>query len=206
MKMRISISLFSWIAVLLLATPVHAEKVVGTCKVDVAGPHPFTIDGKLYEGKVPDKTIPSHASTRAWALKWAEEYRKIAPQMADMKVHMANDMISALTIFCWSEKGRLQMSAAQSETTKPQDFPDGPKKYRLVGDNNRDHKTGDLTAVLLSQEFTTGMIGPAEPGELNVTQSDSERLVATFSFKSKTSTVTGSVDFKRPKEVTESNK
>jgi hypothetical protein len=45
------------------------------------------------------------------------------------------------------------------------------------------------------------MIEPAEPGELKITQSDGEKLVATFSFKSKTSTVTGSVNFTRPKEI-----
>jgi hypothetical protein len=203
MKMRIAMGLSSWIALLLVSTHVNAEKVVGTCKVDVAGPHPFTVNGKLYEGKVPDKTIRSSATTRAWALKWAEEYRSIAPAMADMKVKMANDMIAALTIMCMSEKGKLQMGPANNEKTKPQDFPDGPRKYRLVGLDNRNHKPGDLTTLLISREFTTGSVAPAEPGELNVTQSDGERLVATFSFKSKTSTVTGSFDFKRPKEVTD---
>jgi hypothetical protein len=54
----------------------------------------------------------------------------------------------------------------------------------------------------MSSVFKTGMIEPAEPGELKITQSDGEKFVATFSFKSKTSTVTGSVNFTRPKEVT----
>jgi hypothetical protein len=45
------------------------------------------------------------------------------------------------------------------------------------------------------------MIEPAEPGELKITQSDGDKLVATFSFKSKTYSVTGSVDITRPKEL-----
>jgi hypothetical protein len=205
MKKHIAISLLPWIALLLISAQANAEKVVGTCKVDVAGPHPFTINGKLYEGKVPDNIHQSHASTRAWALRWAEEYRPLAATIADMKKRMANEMISAMLIMCESEKGRLQIGPFGGGS-KPDDFPDGPKKYRLVGIDNRDSKPGDLSALLVSPEFTTGQIAPAEPGELNVTQNDSERLVATFSFKSKTSTVIGSVDFKRPKEVTETNK
>src|SRR5215831_7095271 len=114
MKMRIAMALLSWITLLLVSTRVNAEKVVGTCKVDVAGPHPFTVNGKLYEGKVPDKTIQSSATTRAWALKWAEEYRSIPPAMAEKEVKKGNGMIAALAIKCTSEKGKLQMSPANN--------------------------------------------------------------------------------------------
>src|SRR5215831_9045977 len=130
MKIRISISLLPCLALLLISAQANAEKVVGTCKVNVVGAHPFTIDGKFYEGKVPDNTIRSFVSTRTWAHKWAEEYRSKAALIADMKSKMADDLNSALTIMCWSDKGKLHMSPVSNEKAKSQDFPDAPKKYR----------------------------------------------------------------------------
>lgn len=200
MKSRIAKSLLPLMALLLISAQAHAEKVVGTCKADVAGPHPFTITGKLYEGKVPDNVYKSVASTRAWALKWAEEYRPLSPLLADQKAKMAHELLFVLTISCVSEKGRVALQPYDG-TANPADYPDGPRSFRLVGGNMRDRKSGDVHAVLMSSEFKTGMIEPAEPGELKITQSDGEKLVATFSFKSKTSTVTGSVNFTRPKEL-----
>jgi hypothetical protein len=199
MKSRIAINLLPWIT-LLFISQAHAEKVVGTCKVDVVGAHPFTITGKIYEGKVPDNIIQSHASTRAWALKWAEEYRPMSAMLADQKAKMANELLYVLFIGCISEKGNMGLRPYDG-TAQSADYPDGPRTFRLVGGNMRDRKSGDVSAVLLSQEFTTGMIEPAEPGELKITQSDGDKLVATFSFKSKTYSVTGSVDITRPKEL-----
>jgi hypothetical protein len=200
MNSRIAKLLLPLMAVLLLSEQALAEKVLGTCKVDVTGPHTFTIAGKIYEGKPPANTFESHASTRAWALAWAEEYRSLSTTLYDQKVKLANELLFVLMIHCASEKGRVQL-APYDGTAKAADYPSGPRTFRLVGSNMHDRKSGDVSAVLLSDEFTTGMIEPAEPGELRITQSDGEKLVATFSFKSKTSTVTGSVNFTRPKEI-----
>jgi hypothetical protein len=201
MNSRIAKCLVPMMASVALATQAHAEKVVGTCKVEVAGAHTFTINGNLYEGKVPDNTFQSLASTKAWTLKSAEEYRPLSATLADQKIKMADTLLFAFLIHCASEKGRVQL-APYDGTANPADYPSGPRTFRLVGGNMRDRKSGDMSAVVLSNEFTSGMIEPAEPGELKITQSDGEKLVATFSFKSKTYSVTGSVNFTRPKEVT----
>jgi hypothetical protein len=42
---------------------------------------------------------------------------------------------------------------------------------------------------------------PTELGELKVTQNDADRLVATFSFKSGESLVSGTIDSRRAKAV-----
>jgi hypothetical protein len=188
-------------AALLFSAHALAEKVVGTCKVDVTGPHPFTINGKLYEGKAPANTFESHASTKAWALQWAEEYRALSPALADQRAKMADTLTYVFGIYCVSEKGRMQL-APYDGTANSADYPSGPRTFRLVGSNMRDRKSGDVSAALLSQEFTTGMIEPAAAGELKITQSDGDKLVATFSFKSKSYAVIGSVNFARPKEIT----
>ena len=201
MKSGIAKGLLPLIALMSMSAQANAEKVVGTCKVDVAGPHPFTITGKLYEGKVPDDVVQSSAMTRAWGLKGAEEYRAFSSTLADQKAKMANALQFVLMIICKSEKGAVSL-APYDGRAKPADYPDGPRVFRIVGSNMRDRKSGDVRAALLSKEFATGGIEPAEPGELKITQSDGDRLVATFSFKSKTSTVHGSVDFRRPKEIT----
>ena len=125
----------------------------------------------------------------------------MSPALADQKVKMADSLLFVFLIHCASEKGRVQL-APYDGTANPADYPGGARTFRLVGGNMRDRKSGDMSAVVLSQEFTTGMIEPAEPGELKITQSDGDKLVATFAFKSKTYSVTGSVNFTRPKEIT----
>src|SRR5439155_12059636 len=120
MKSRIAKSLLPLMALLLISAQANAEKVVGTCKADVAGPHPFTITGKLYEGKAPDGVYQSIASTRAWALKWAEEYRPLSALLADQKSKMAQELLFVLAIACASEKRRVQPQPHEG-TAKPAD-------------------------------------------------------------------------------------
>src|SRR5215831_3744046 len=109
MKICIANSLLPSVALLLSSVHANAEKVVGTCKVDVAGPHSFTINGKLYEGKVPDNIHQSYASTHSWARKWAEEYRPHSSSMADLKLKTANELSGSIRIVCESEKGKVQL-------------------------------------------------------------------------------------------------
>src|SRR5262245_32171648 len=97
MKNRIVKNLLP-LGLLIISTQAGAENVVGTCKADVVGPHPFTIAGKLYEGKAPDGVHQSMASTRAWMLHWAEEMRPHSSKFADDKAKMANEMMFVLTL------------------------------------------------------------------------------------------------------------
>ncbi|HYM34921.1 MAG TPA: hypothetical protein VET48_05955 [Steroidobacteraceae bacterium] len=200
MNTKVAIHLSLAALFLLAAYANAAEKVVGTCTVKIDGPNAVSITGKLYEGKAPAGAVESSASTRAWALKNAEEYRPHSSVLADQTAKMADTLAYAFMISCASDKGRVGLQPYDGRA-KPEDYPGGPKTFRLVGNNTRDKKSGDLMAIAMLTGSGFVVLDPTQPGELKVTQSDGDRLVATFSYKSGQSTVTGSVDFTRPKAL-----
>jgi hypothetical protein len=183
------------------ATAFAAPKVVGTCKVQVEGPHPLTITGQSYEGDVPEGTYQSFANTRAWALKQADVYRQSSKTLGDQFAKMADTLSGGLTIGCVTKIAQVRL-AAYDGTANPADYPSGPKVYRLVGSNMRDRKSGDMAASVVIWDNSTPapLLEPIEGGELKIMQNDGDKLVGTFNFRAgKLTTVSGSFDFTRPK-------
>src|SRR5690348_14033217 len=118
------------IAFVAISTVAHAAKVVGTCTVKIEGPHAVSFTGKLYEGKAPAGAVESGASTRAWMLKNAEEYRPSSSALADQTAKMAETVGAVLMISCASDQGRVGFQPYDA-SAKPTDYPSGPKTYRL---------------------------------------------------------------------------
>lgn len=172
-------------------------KVIGTCKVEVVGAKTLTYEGKSYERAPPSGLKASSANSRAWLLKLADEIRPKSPQIANDTAKQAEAIGSALTFVCASDKGTLTVGPVGG--AKFTDYPGGSKKYRAVSTSG---KPGDLTFMaVLTAEGMPFMLMPSEPGEVNITQNDAEKLVGTFQFKSSEWTVKGSIDFARPKLI-----
>jgi hypothetical protein len=178
-----------------------APTVIGTCKVQVEGPHPRTITGQSYEGKAPEGTFVSFANTREWALKDADALRQKNKAMGDQLAKMADSLSAVLVIGCLTKDVKFSLSPYDG-TANPADYPSGPKVFRLVGHDMRDKKSGDMGAAVTIWDDSTPapLLEPIEAGELKITQNDVDKIVGTFKYRAgKLTTVSGSFDFARPK-------
>lgn len=137
-------------------------------------------------------------------LKNADEYRPHSDVLATQTSHLADELMFVLNVSCVSDKGQLTLMP-YSGNAKSQDYPSGPKTYRLVNSDARDVKSGDLQAIALIAELGLfdGTLTPSakEPGTLTLTQNDSEKLAGTFEFHSTKWSVKGSFNFTRPKPL-----
>ena len=111
MKRRATMISLSVSILSLMYVTVHAApKVVGTCKVQVEGPHPLTVTGQAYEGDVPEGTYQSIANSRAWVLKQADVYRQTSKTYGDQIAKMADALSGVLTILCVTQTAQVRLA------------------------------------------------------------------------------------------------
>lgn len=191
---------FSPFALAFVSLPVLAAgKPVGTCVAEVTGAKTVKIQGTLYEGAAPSGAVTSSASSRAWMLKNADEYRPRSDALATQTAKLADELTYVLMISCASDQGRVGFQPYGSNA-KVQDYPSGPKTYRLVKSDAKDAKSGDLQALAMLPDLGfDGMLVPKEPGTLTLTQNDGDKLVGTYEFHSAKWSIKGSFNFTRPK-------
>ncbi len=187
------------IALLMEAVPMEmaqAEKSLGSCQANVAGPVTATIVAAATSEQTDGKGQAS-AMTTLW-MKAKSELPAIKGTPSEgLYAAEATSYKKLLTIRCNGQEGSFSISAPYG--AQPFQYPEGAKTYRLLGAGAKDLAQGDLIFTLnaLSAGKWT-VISPKEPGQLKITRNDKDALAGNFHVTAGAYSITGSFSFGNP--------